>query len=218
MSNNKKECIVIGAGGHAKSLLASLTSQLSDWIVTQIYDFNKPKNGEKIFNIDVVEVQKENLIQVLKKENVTNIFLGIGSNSDRKILFENLNTHFNFPNFISSSAIVQGEVIMGAGNIILERVYIGPFSKLGSNNIFNTNAIIEHDCIIGDHNHLSPRTVISGYSNIKNEVFICTGAAVANKMNITSNVTIAAGGAVYQDINSPGLYAGVPAIFKRTNL
>ncbi len=209
------DCLIIGAGGHAKSLISCMLNQKSNWKIRSIIDLNFIGKKEQIFGIDVIG-SDHNFYSFLENLKVKNIFLALGDNSHRKMIFHDLKERgYHFPNFTSSTTIIKNDVTLGEANIFLERTYVGPCTNIGSNNIFNTNSIIEHDCTIGSHTHFAPRTVVSGYSKVGDDCLISTGATIVNKVKIVSNVTLAAGSTIFKSITQPGLYAGSPATFKR---
>ncbi|NMB64651.1 MAG: hypothetical protein GYA16_07255 [Spirochaetes bacterium] len=91
-------------------------------------------------------------------------------------------------------------------------MHIGPFCKIGDNNIINNGAIIDHEVSIGNHCHLAPNSTISGRTLIGDYVFLGVGATIIDKLKVCSNVTIGAGAVVTKDITEPGTYVGVPAV------
>jgi sugar O-acyltransferase (sialic acid O-acetyltransferase NeuD family) len=204
-----KDCVIIGAGGHARSILSLLkTTQTFNPII--IIDLNFSGREEKIFEVPVVGIEN-NLIKDLKQLGHDYLFLAIGENSHRQKLFMMLKeTGFYFPNLIANSSILKQEMIIGTGNVICEKAYIGPKVKIGNNNIFNTSCLVEHECEIGNHSHIAPNCAISGRTKMGDNVFMGISSTVIDKISICSDVIVGAGGVVVKDISVPGTYVGVP--------
>ena len=203
------KCVVIGSGGHSRSLCSVLMSS-NEFEPLIVIDLEFAGQNEEILGLRVQGVQ-DSLPQDLGEINVQNVFLAIGNNKRREELFMVLKKKgFLFPNLIASTAIIKGEVKLGAGNIVFENAYIGPLSKIGDNNIINTGSIVEHECQIGSHCNIGPATVISGRSKISDHVYMGSSSTVIDRIAISSHVTLGAGSVIIKDIAEPGIYVGVP--------
>jgi len=205
-----KSCIVIGAGGHSRSLCSLLKSS-QEYDTLMVLDLNYSGRDEDILGLKVRGV-KDTLSRDLRKTGVKYLFLAIGDNRKREELFLELkNQDFFFPNLVAGTAIEKDDVSYGEGNIIFDKAYIGPLVEIGNNNIINTASIIEHECVIGNHCNVGPVSVISGRSKMGDHVFIGASAVVIDRISITSRVTLGAGAVAVKDMEEPGTYIGVPA-------
>ena len=63
---------------------------------------------------------------------------------------------YSLENFIGSGAIVPSDVGIGENNIINECVVLGPFGKLGDNNMIRPNTYIGHNFRIHSHCYIAP--------------------------------------------------------------
>lgn len=210
----KKQAIVIGAGGNARAVLSILNS-ISTHNIFGILDLSENVTGEVILGTPVL-----GSIDKIKEfdNNIFDIFLAIGDNSIRRTIFEKVKRYnFSFPNLVSKYAIVDVNSKMGEANIVCPKVFVGPLSIIGNNNLINTGAIIEHEACIKDHCHLSPLSLVAGRSCINNECFIGAGATIIDKISIVKNVIVGAGSTVIRDISSSGTYAGTPAKLLKLN-
>lgn len=111
---------------------------------------------------------------------------------------------------ISPSATVGRGAMVGTGCFIGHHAHVGPLTRLGAGCIINTGAVVEHDCMIGQGAHVSVHSCIAGYCNLGDRTFLGAGSAVIDKVSVTCDVTVGAGGVVVSSIDSPGVYAGVP--------
>jgi UDP-N-acetylbacillosamine N-acetyltransferase len=111
---------------------------------------------------------------------------------------------------VSPSATVGRGAVVGPGCFIGHHAHVGPLTRLGAGCIINTGAVVEHDCMIGQGTHVSVHSCIAGYCKVGDRSFLGAGSAVIDKVSITCDVTVGAGGVVVSAIDSPGVYAGVP--------
>ena len=205
-----KDCIVIGAGGHSRSLCSILVSS-QEFNPLMVIDLKFQGQKEDILGLKVAGL-KNGLSEDLKKLDVKNIFLAIGDNKKREELFVELKEiDFFFPNLIAGTSVIKQEVILGEGNVVFDNAYIGPLVKIENNNIINTASVIEHECVIGSHCNIGPCTVISGRCQIGNHTYFGSSSTVIDKITVASDVTLGAGSVVVRDLKLPGTYVGIPA-------
>jgi len=86
---------------------------------------------------------------------------------------------------------------------------------VGKGCLINLNCTIGHDCKIREYVEISPGVNISGNCDIKEYTSIGTNATVLPKINVGTNVIIAAGAVVTKNIPNNCLVAGVPAVIKK---
>jgi sugar O-acyltransferase (sialic acid O-acetyltransferase NeuD family) len=197
-----KHSIIIGAGGHCRSIL-SILKKLYPNIKIYIQAFKKEKD-EKIFNIK---------LQIFKKKIIKNCdyYLGIGDQKDRKKLYNFFSKKIKLKNLISGSSSIGIDLKIGYGNFIGELCYLGPFSKIGNNNIINTKCSIDHEVKIGNNCNIAPGVNIAGKVTIGNNVVIGIGANIINNIKICDNTIVGASSFVNKSIVKSGVYYGTPA-------
>lgn len=199
------EIIVIGAGGHARTVVSILKEKNKEILV-----YDKPKyEDEKILGIDVNNIDDLFNNTVIE---TTSFIISIGDNSKRYQYFEKCVQHGMSPiNVISKHASIMERVRMGRGNCIAPHSILCPEVEIGSNNIVNTLALIEHEVKIGDNCHIAPKACILGRVTIGNNVFVGANCTIKDKIKIFDDVVIGAGSVVTQDIETLGIYVGIPA-------
>ena len=205
-----KNLIIIGSGGHARTVIdtAKLTADLN---ITGLIDINFKKDiNEKILGIPVLGG-----MTYLKDINPdhTHVFLAIGDNSTRKKTSAIIDEYgFKSINIVHPSAYISEYSILGKGNLIGAFANVGPNSRIASYCIVNTSANIEHDVRISDFSHLAPGSIVCGRSSIQENVFIGAGSKIIDNIMISAGVTVGAGAVVTTNILEPNTkYAGVPA-------
>ena len=142
------------------------------------------------------------------------IILGIGytkmNNLRKKVYEECKEAGFVVGNYISSQAIIYSDKL-DEGTIILPNVMIGPGTKIGKCNFFESSVSVSHDSTIGDFNFISTGVVIGGYSNIMNHCFIGLNSTIKNDIIIMDYSLIGAGSNVLHTTECGGVFYGNPA-------
>lgn len=121
------------------------------------------------------------------------------------------NIGFVLPGIISPNTIINEDVSIGNGTMVMYGVTINSGSSIGEYSIVNTNASIDHDCSIGDFTHIAPGVTLSGEVKVGNDVLIGTGANVIHQINIPDNTIISAGSTELKSISKNGIDRGNPA-------
>lgn len=211
-----QKCVIVGAGGHARSVASSLLRK-NEFQIQHIVDIaHLPvlNKDEKVLGIPVLS--SSDLLKTLEQLKIKNIFIAIGDNQKRKALYAQLkNQGYLFPNHIAITATLCQEVQLGDGNIILENTFVGPLCKIGSNNILNSGSVFEHESILGSHSHLGPNSSVAGRVTLGDLVFMGIGSATIPNLKIGNEVILGAGSTFIRNVERPGVYVGVPAQFKK---
>jgi len=198
-----KEINIIGAGGHARSLINLL--ELCKVEIQGLYDdtFNRAK---------IEEISGYRLRGTLKDlPQSIHVVLAIGENQLREKLFAQFREQLFMGNLIHPSAVIESRVALGLSNQVFSNSYINANAVIGDNNILNTGCIIEHEVRIGCHNHISVGAILCGRVKIGSSSMIGAGSVVIDNINICDNVIIGAHAVVANNIEESGVYVGVPA-------
>jgi UDP-perosamine 4-acetyltransferase len=210
-----KRCLLVGGGGHARSVLAvARETKRSSIRITGIVDASLPK-GTRIDGIPVVGTDSD--LEALRKD-YSFAFIAVGSVGDatrRTELFALCRKFgFGFPVFVSASAVVDRGAVLGAGTVVMRNAVVNCGSKIGENVILNTACIVEHDCVIADNVHIAPGAVLSAAVEIGEGSHIGTGSAVIQGVRIGARSLIGAGSAVVKDIASGVRAWGNPCVVR----
>lgn len=118
---------------------------------------------------------------------------------------------YDLRNYISPSAIVSPDVIIGKNNIIMEMAYLGPSGKLGNSNIIRQMVYIGHDFTIGDKNVFAPKVSVGGDSRIGNSSYIGIGSTILNNKTIGDEALVGGGAVVIKDVEAYSKNVGNPS-------
>ncbi len=204
----KIKLIIVGAGGHAKSVIDSLDTD--QYEIAGFLDQNKTGDflGRPIFGKNIQDIDRYEDYQY---------FICIGSNSARKMWFEKLREYgLETINIIDKTAIISPSAKIGRGNFIGKYAIINADSIIGDNNVINTKALVEHECVVGDHTHLSTNSAINGNVVVEDEVFFGSCAVCNGQRRIGRGAIVGSGSVIIRDVEADTTVVGVPArIVKR---
>ena len=188
----KKSLILIGCGGHAKSIIEIIEST-NNWQILGLVGSNDELN-KKILGYDVIGSDKD--LKYLR-EKVSYCFISIGqikNSQKRYALAEKLeNLDFKFPNFMASSSIVSNHAKLKYGISVGHGAIINAGAIIGENCIINSNALIEHDVEVGKFSHISTGALVNGNVKIGSHSFIGSGSIIREGLVIPNNSIIGAG-------------------------
>ena len=187
-----KKIILIGGGGHCKSVI-DVIEQEAKFEITGIVD--KPKLlGSKVLGYKVIGNDYD-LYHLAKKYKYALITVGQIKSALLRIKLFNLaiKSGFTLPYIISPKAYISKHSKIGKGTVIMHHAIVNANSFIGDNCIINTKALVEHDCSISDHCHISTSAVINGGIQIGSKSFIGSNVITKEYIKIKNNSFIKAG-------------------------
>ena len=156
--------ILIGAGGHARTVLDCLGNVAHGFCDDKTDVFSslvklEPESGSfAIISFGAVEpkglARRQKVFEEYKAKGVI------------------------FKSAIHASAIVSGNALIGDGSMIGPGAIVNSGAVIGQNVIINSGAIIEHDVIIGDGSHVAPGAIVLGGAKIGKIAMIGAGAVI----------------------------------------
>ena len=201
--------VVIGGGGHARALISVLKK--TSW---NVVGYTDPL--DKGIILGVARLGADSVLpQLLRTYDDGRAAIGVGkidTSSKRLRLQEELEAiGYEFPTIVSPTAVLNEEVTLGEGTVVLDVAAVGAGTAVGRGCILNTNCTVEHDCRVGDDVHIAPGAVVSGGVTIGKGCLIGAGVTIIQGLTICENCLIGAGAVVLRNVDSPGTYIGNPA-------
>ena len=203
--------IIIGGGGHAK-VIVSILKKLKERFEIVGYTDNEDRGsilGTTYLGSDDV------LGPLCRQKKANNAVLGLGqvkeATTRQRIIAAVSGTGIQFPPIISPTAVINEDVLIGEGTVIMDGVVVNSGSRIGVFSILNTSASVDHDCAIGDYVHIAPGAVVCGGVTIGDFTTIGAGTSIIQYKSVSSHAVIGAGSVVLSDCPEPGTYAGRPA-------
>lgn len=200
MSSAVRPSVLLGAGGHARVLVA--LARASGHPVLGVCD--------PILAADAVS-RWENL-EVLGDDGALDLFtpdrvtliLGVGQLAGatlRQRLYALWRARgYDFPALVHPAAWVAPGVMLGNGVQVMAGAVIQPGCVVGENSIVNTRASIDHDCRIGRDVHVAPGATLCGTVTIDDSAFIGAGATVIQGLRIGAHAVVGAGVTLVRDL------------------
>lgn len=207
----REKVIIIGAGGHARSVMDILLEN-NEYEIGGCLDPVYPVRTcvERMEDIPIIGTDDE--LERFYSEGIHSIFVALGNNSLRKKIQQRcLQIGYQPINVISKYARISSRAELGSGICIMAGAVINVNCRIGDGCIINTNCSIDHDCMVGDFAHIAPGVAISGTTSIGEGTHIGTNAAVIDGITIGKWSYIGAGAAVVKDVAEHTLAYGVPA-------
>lgn len=204
-----KGIVILGAGGHARVLIAvlALTGQRPSGCIA-------PKRPAPDWPAGIPWLGDDENLKALSTADVhlVNGVGGIRSDGRRAAVFNVANSlGFSFMSVTHPTAIIADGVAIGGGAQIMAGTVVQTGSTIGRNTIINSGAVIDHDAVIGDHCHIATGAALSGHVTLGTGVHIGTGAAIIQGIAIADNATVGAGAVVIRDVGAGQTVAGNPA-------
>ena len=186
--NPLAEVILVGAGGHARGVVAVLQST-GHGVSAYVDPHPAPW-------LSATHYADED---ALLAAGATGAFaLGIGGVTPDALemrlgLFERLRSAGLEPvSVIHPAATVSADARIEPGAMVLAGAVVQPDAVVGAAAIVNTGAILEHDTVIEEGSHLAPGAIVLGGCRIGRCAMIGAGAVVLPRSTVPAGTTVAA--------------------------
>jgi sugar O-acyltransferase (sialic acid O-acetyltransferase NeuD family) len=196
-------CILIGAGGHGRVVLALARAAGMD--VHAVCDPMLSAAGHKVWE-GLEVLAQDAAIEQMPPDGVL-LLLGVGqlpTGTRREDIFSTwLRRGYRFPVLIHPHAWIAPGSRLAEGVQVMAGAVVQPDCSIGENTIVNTAASIDHDCMIGPHVHIAPGATLCGSVQIEDGAFIGAGAVVIQGVRVGAKALVSAGMTVLRDVE-PG--------------
>ncbi|MGV8155245.1 MAG: acetyltransferase [Alkaliphilus sp.] len=205
-----KKILLIGGGGHCKSVVDSLL-QANQYSEIGIID---KKENIGILTLSIPVIACDDDLPELYEEGYRHAFITVGSIGNTKLrikLFEMIDKiGFEIPSIIDDTAIVSKHARIKKGVFVGKNAVINAGTSIGEGTIINTSSTIEHDCKIEEFVHIAPGTVLCGEVQIGANTHIGARSVVKQQIKIGANTIIGMGSMVVQDLKENIIAYGNP--------
>lgn len=206
-----KDIILVGFGGHAKSIADSI-EQVGNFHIVGYVDI-EPRGIYKNY----CWLGTDDELKVYYKSGIHNAVICMGYMGDSdirdKLYSLTKDIGFDLPVIIDASAVIAEDVQIGEGTYIGKGAIINADSRIGKMCIVNSGVLIEHESNIEDYSHIAVRTVICGNVRIGEHTFIGANTTVIQGINIGERCIVGAGSTILKDIPEQkkvyGVYHGI---------
>lgn len=219
-NNDKKGLVLIGGGGHCRSIIDLIESIDSYSIsmggkisIAKIVDkkenLNKHVVGEYFVNDTM-----DNLEDIAKYyKNFVIAFGQLKTPNGRPELAKKITRlGGKIVTLISPYARVSPFSVIGEGTVIMHHAVVNANALVGIGSIINTGACVEHDANVGNFTHVSTNAVVNGGSTVGSYCLIGSNAVVLNSIKVSDKSVVGAGSVVIKNISdSYYVWVGNPA-------
>jgi sugar O-acyltransferase (sialic acid O-acetyltransferase NeuD family) len=203
------EVVIVGGGGHARVLASVLLKTGAEVIGYTDRQDRGPLLGAPWLGED------RQLAELLAARPGLQAALGVGkidaSPHRLALAGEVAALGIALPAVVSPDAVVNREVTLGEGSVVLDGVVVNSGARIGDLAILNTGCIVEHDCTLGRDVHVAPGAVLGGGVTVGDHGHLGAGSVVIQGVRLAPGCTVGAGAAVTEDLDQAGVYVGVPA-------
>ena len=200
--------VIIGYGGHAKSIRDSIISG-GKFEIVGYTDVEDKRDSSLTY------LGSDSILPDLIEKGVRFAAMGIGylGKSDvRDVIYRSAKAvGLVFPPIIDPSAIVSGDVQIGEGTFIGKCAVVNTHTCIGKLCIINTASVLEHDNDIGDFTHIAVGATLCGNVSVDNHCLIGANATVIQGIQIGEKSIVGAGAVVIKNVAGNMTVVGTPA-------
>jgi sugar O-acyltransferase (sialic acid O-acetyltransferase NeuD family) len=212
-----KKIVVVGAGGHALSVIDSIRSK-EEYEIIGITELGYAVE-ERVLGCEILG--DDSILKSIFDSGVMYAFITVGSIGNtalrEKLYFMLKSIGFILPAIIDNSSNIGSDVWLGAGIYAGKNTVVNAKSTIRDMAIINTCAVIEHGCWISEFTHIGPGAVICGDVKIGAGTHVGANATIIQGVTIGDNSIIGAGSIVVQDVPGKVIAYGNPCKVVRNN-
>lgn len=170
--------ILVGAGGHASSVLDALLSQGQTPVA-----YVDPKPSVWLDAQGIVHISEQQLEERLSAETCYLAMGFLGMEPERLARRHALLMRYQgmgawFPAVLHAQAIISPRAAIGAGAQVLAGAVVAGGADVGDGAVINSAAVVEHDAQIGAGAHVAPRAVVLGSARVGVHSFVGSGTVI----------------------------------------
>lgn len=203
-----KELILVGGGGHCRSVIEAAEScgrkirgilDLPQFIGNEVCGYPVVGSDD---DIDKYVDDCEFIVTLGSIEN---------SVPRQKLHSKIKEAGGTLATVVASTAYVSRRATIGQGTVILHQAVVNSMAKVGESVIVNSGAIVEHDAEVGELTHISTGAKVNGGCKVGRRCFVGSGAVMVQGIAMGDDVFLGAGSLLAKNADAPGTYVGFPA-------
>lgn len=195
--------LVVGAGGHAKSILAALETAAVP--IEGLLDDDPARLGTTVIGYPILGPTAS------LAERGRDAVMAIGDNRTRNRLVAVWGERVRWLTVVHPTAVVHKSACLGPGSVVLAGAIVQPDAKIGAHAIINTSATVDHDCSVSAFAHIAPGVYLAGAVCVGEGALVGLGTSVAPGKHIGGWAVVGTGSVVVRDVAQGTTVYGNPA-------
>lgn len=184
-----KRVIVIGAGGHGRSMAEAILLLGRDELIGFVDD--GADADSRVWSYPMLG--RTDALHTLR-EHAHAVVVAIGNNSVREKLHARVReAGFELLSVIHPTAFVSPTAALGAGCAVMAGVVVGTEAQLGEGVIVNCGATVDHHCRVDAFGHLGVNASMAGGSVLGHRAWMQAGSALGYGVQVEEDAVLAPG-------------------------
>jgi sugar O-acyltransferase (sialic acid O-acetyltransferase NeuD family) len=198
-----EEIVLIGFGGHAKSVIDTILSK-NEYHISGYIEREESENLSEYRGCHRIGTDKD--LKKIYQQGIKNAVITIGfmgNSMIRNRLYQQMKEiGYCFPVIVDDSAIVAADVVIGEGTYIGKRAVVNAAASIGRVCIVNTAAVIEHESVVGDFSHIAVNAVLCGQCQIGENTLIGANATILQQRKVGDFSIVGAGCTIKRNLQN----------------
>jgi len=200
--NARRPVHVIGAGGHAKVVAATLRA--AGYEILHFFDDKPACWGQTLAG----GIPIQGPIASAQEYPDIPAVLAIGDNRVRQRLSR---LSIEWLSVVHPHALVEERATIGPGTVAFAGAILQPEVRIGAHCIVNTAASVDHESTVGDFVHLAPCSCLAGAVTIGEGAMVGIGASIILGVTVGAWSMVGASAAVIRNVPAGITFASVSA-------
>ena len=184
-----KRVIVIGAGGHGRSMAEAILLLGRDELVGFVDD--RADANAKVWSYPILG--RKDSLHTLRALADT-VVVAIGNNAVREKLHARVReAGFELLSVIHPTAFVSPTATLGAGCAVMAGAVVGTEAQLGEGVVVNCGATVDHHCRVDAFGHLGVNACMAGGSVLGHGAWMQAGSALGYGVRVGDGAVLAPG-------------------------
>ena len=195
-----EKILVIGCGGHAKSVVDAIEAagqfDIAGFVGTP-QELAFTYRGYRVLGTD-------DDLPAIYAGGVRYAALGVGYLGEGRVrerLADRLTAAgFTLPPVIDPTAAVATDAVLGEGIFVGKQAVVNAAAAVDRLAIVNTAAVVEHDCRVGASSHVAVGALLCGGVTVGEHALVGAGATVLQGLTVGNNARVGAGATVLVNV------------------
>lgn len=188
--NQPTPLVVVGAGGHGRSVLELVRLSGAHRVVAFLDDQHPP--GTDIMGVPVWGASS--LLDDLSTRGVAAVHVAIGNNGTRQALSERARAAgLTLVTLTHPRAFVSPSAVLGPGSAVMALAAVGTEAVLGDGAIVNMGAVVDHHAQVGAYAHLGANATMAGGTRIGARAWLQAGSALGYHVHLPDGTVLGPG-------------------------